>query len=305
MPFDRLDSNGAPLMTAKLVRTIKRLSNAQPGLGPWRTQVPGVAILRSETTTPAMPRLTKPVICFVGQGAKWSEIGGRPYDIRAGMALVVGVETQALGRIAQASPELPFLGLAVELDQTTMREMAVAQSVVQTPHRQGGGAILLTKVEGPLSDSLTRLVGLVDTPAAVPVLYTSIMREICYWLLNGPAGGELAHLTSTCNETPRVVAALHHVRERFCEPLRVDELASLAQMSVSAFHRRFKAMTNFSPLQFQKRVRLLEARRLMLSDSADAGDAAFRVGYKSASQFSREYTRMFGSAPKRDVRKSR
>jgi len=127
------------------------------------------------------------------------------------------------------------------------------------------------------------------------------MREICYWLLTGPHGGEVIKMTMAKSHTRLVISAIHSLRDRFSEPIRIEELASAAQMSPSAFHRQFKSITSITPLQYQKQLRLLEARRLMVADEANVETAAFQVGYESPSQFSREYSRMFGMSPRRDV----
>jgi AraC-like DNA-binding protein len=151
-----------------------------------------------------------------------------------------------------------------------------------------------------LADCVARLVRLAGTPKAVPLLYPSIMREICYWLLNGPYGGEIRKLASPETHVERIARALHRIRNNFSQTLRIDQLAEEARMSASSFHQHFKSMTTMTPLQYQKRLRLLEARRLMLSEAASVAEAAYQVGYESASQFSREYSRMFGVPPKRD-----
>ena len=137
------------------------------------------------------------------------------------------------------------------------------------------------------------------------MLYPSIMREICYWLLTGPHGAEVARIALANSHAQRVISAIHALRDRFAESVRIEDLASIAQMSSSAFHREFKALTSMTPLQYQKQLRLLEARRLMVTDAANVETAAFQVGYESASQFSREYSRMFGAPPRRDLAASR
>jgi transcriptional regulator GlxA family with amidase domain len=143
---------------------------------------------------------------------------------------------------------------------------------------------------------------LLDTPEAIAILAPMIMRELCYWLLSGPHGGDIASLALASNHVARVVAAIHALRERYAQTLRIDELAAIAQMSPSAFHRQFKALTSMTPVQYQKQLRLLEARhRMVTGAAASAETAAFQVGYESASQFSREYSRMFGAAPRRDI----
>ena len=154
---------------------------------------------------------------------------------------------------------------------------------------------------GMLIDCTLRTIRLLETPKAIPVLYPAIMREICYWLLTGPHGGEVMRMTLANSHAERVVKAIHTLRDRFAEPIRIDELASIAKMSPSAFHRQFKAITAMTPLQYQKQLRLLEARRLIVAEAANVETAAFQVGYESPSQFSREYSRMFGAPPRRDV----
>ena len=155
--------------------------------------------------------------------------------------------------------------------------------------------------DGPLEDCALRLMRLLDTPPAIPVLYPAIMREICYWLLTGPRGREIVSMTLTNSHAHKVISAIHLLRDRFTQPVRIGELASVAQMSPSAFHRQFKAITSMTPLQYQKQLRLLEARRLMVAHAMNVETAAFQVGYESPSQFSREYSRLFAVSPRRDV----
>lgn len=164
-----------------------------------------------------------------------------------------------------------------------------------------GHGVFVTDFDGPLADCVQRAIRLLDTPRAIPVIAPMIMREIGYWLLTGAHGGEVAKLVLANGHVERVVSAIHDLRNRFTETVRVEELASVAQMSLSAFHRQFKALTSMTPLQYQKQLRLLEARHLMLTGAANAEAAAYRVGYESPSQFSREYARMFGAPPRRDI----
>ena len=163
------------------------------------------------------------------------------------------------------------------------------------------GGVFVTDFDGPMADGVRRAMRLLETPRAIPMLYPAIMREWCYWLLTGPRGGDIARIVLANGHDRRVITAIQALRARFAEPVRVEELARIARMSPSAFHRQFKALTSMTPLQYQKRLRLLEARNLMLADAATAETAAFRIGYESASQFSREYARMFGAPPRRDV----
>jgi transcriptional regulator GlxA family with amidase domain len=161
--------------------------------------------------------------------------------------------------------------------------------------------VFVADFQGPLADCALRLVRLLDTPKAIPTLYPVIMRETCYWLLTGPHGGDVARLTLTNSPSQRVISAMHSLRSRFREAVRIEELAAIAQMSTSALHLQFKALTSLTPLPYQKQLRLLEARRLMISSAVNV-EACFEVGYESPSQFSREYSRMFGAPPKRDAK---
>jgi transcriptional regulator GlxA family with amidase domain len=166
---------------------------------------------------------------------------------------------------------------------------------------RAGLAAFVGKVDGELADAVHRLIRLADTPEAVPLLYPSIMREICYRLLVGPHGGELCKLALPETHAERVWQAICVLRDNYNQALRVDQLAEAARMSPSSFHLHFKSLTSMTPIQYQKQLRLLEARRLMVVNATSVGEAAYQVGYESASQFSREYSRVFGLAPKRDV----
>jgi AraC-like DNA-binding protein len=215
---------------------------------------------------------------------------------------VIGVETPSIGRVFEASPGEPCLVLAFELDLAIVRSVAEGLDAPQRASGEPGRGVFVTDFQGPLADCALRLVRLLDTPKAIPTLYPVIMREICYWLLTGPHGGDVARLTLANSPSQRVMSAMHSLRSHFRETVRIEELAAIAQLSPSAFHRQFKALTSLTPLQYQKQLRLLEARRLMISSAVNVETASFQVGYESPSQFSREYARMFGAPPKRDAK---
>jgi AraC-like DNA-binding protein len=288
-------------MSKALVEAVTRFTAAQLGQSPFATAITGLTILRSNHEKRPAHLIFKPSLCIVVQGAKWAMFGNQRYDYRAGQALVVSVETPAFGRVAEASPSEPYLGVIIELDLAIMREVLHGLDAPPTPRRHVGRGVFVADFAGPMADCALRMVRLLDTPQAIPMLQPSIMRELCYWLLTGPHGGEVAKLALAKSPARRVVTAIHALRERFAEPVRIEELAETAQMSPSAFHRQFKALTSMTPLQYQKQLRLLEARRLMVTEAANVETAAFAVGYESASQFSREYSRMFGAPPRRDV----
>jgi AraC-like DNA-binding protein len=283
----------------QLAEALLRYIEKQPGESPFMTPI--LAILRSDHPKPPTHMISRPAMCVVAQGAKWATFGAQKLEYRAGQALVVGVETPSIGRVVEASPGKPCLVLAFELDLAIIRSVAEGLDAPPTPSGEAGRGVFVTDFQGPLADCALRLVRLLDTPQAIPTLYSIIMREICYWLLTGPHGGDIARLTMINSPSQRVISAMHSLRSRFRETVRIEDLAAVAQLSPSAFHRQFKALTLLTPLQYQKQLRLLEARRLMISCGNNVEAACFEVGYESPSQFSREYARMFGAPPKRDV----
>lgn len=289
-------------MIERLAEALLTYTQRQPGEGPFITAIDGVAVMRSDHRKPPDPRLARPALCIVAQGAKWATFGGVRLEYRAGQALLIGVETPTTGQVIDASPGHPCLVLAVELDLDLMRSVAASLDAPPRPSGEPGSGVLVADFDGPLADCALRLVRLFDTPEAIPVLYPCVMREICYWLLTGRQAGAVARLALKTSPSEGIVQALGALRRRFRETVRVDDLADLAHLSASAFHRQFKALTSLTPVQYQKQLRLLEGRRLMSSLAYTAEAAAFAVGYESPSHFSREYARLFGAPPKRDLR---
>ena len=271
------------------------------GQGLFPTPIGGFNIIRSFKARMRMRQVYKPSICIVVQGAKEIIVGDDTLRYGAMECLAVGMTLPATGHIVEASPDAPYTGIMLELDVSMIREVLEQLDVRPTPPANSGPCLFLRPVDEPLAECVLRLLKLCETPAAITILFPSIMREICYWLLCGPNGGELCKLLEPESNTARIAKALHLIHEDIAQTLRVEELAEVARMSSSSFHQNFKAMTSMTPLQFQKQLRLLEARRLMVTEDANVADAAFQVGYESASQFSREYSRMFGVPPKRDV----
>jgi AraC-like DNA-binding protein len=288
-------------MSDALAEAVTRYTDAQVGQSPFATAIEGLTILRSNHEKSPMHLIFKPALCIVVQGAKWAMFGDKQFDYRAGQALVVSVEMPAFGRVSEASPSEPYLGIIIELDLAVVRE--IMEGLDAPPKSSGDiiGGVFVTDFDGPMTECALRMVRLLSTPKAIPMLYPSIMRELCYWLLNGLHGGDVARIVLANGHARRVISAIHALREHFTEPVRIEELAETARMSPSTFHRRFKALTSMTPLQYQKQLRLLEARRLLIADATNVETAAFQVGYESASQFSREYSRMFGAPPRRDL----
>ncbi|CAN7549260.1 AraC family transcriptional regulator N-terminal domain-containing protein [Neorhizobium tomejilense] len=288
-------------MSTALLDAVKRFTDVQTGASPFATAIEGLTILRSDHEKRPDHLIFKPALCVVLQGAKWAVFGDRHVNYRAGQALVVSVEMPAFGRVAEASSTEPYLGLIIEFDLGIMRE--VMEILPALPEASGdvSSGIFVSDFDGPLADCALRMVRLLDTPTAIPLLHPAIMREISYWLLTGPHGGDVVRMALGNDHTQRIVSVIHSLRDHFAESVRIEDLADKAGLSPSAFHRKFKAITSMTPLQYQKQLRLLEARRLMVAEAANVETAAFLVGYESPSQFSREYARMFGTPPRRDV----
>jgi AraC-like DNA-binding protein len=284
-----------------LADAIRAYTDGRAGPSPYATEIDGLIILRASSDKPPAQFIMKPSLCVVAQGAKWTSFGDQRFDYQAGQALIVGVEMPSVGRITAGSEDKPFLGAAIEIDRTIMREVLEGLETPPRPVKDCGHAVLVADFEGPLEECVLRLIRLLERPEAIPTLAPMILREMCYWMLAGPQGPEVVRVTLGQGHSTRMIGAIQLLRSRFKDQVRVEELASTAQMSASAFHRHFRAMTSMTPLQYQKQLRLLEARRLMVSESSKVETAAFAVGYESPSQFSREYARTFGAPPKRDT----
>jgi AraC-like DNA-binding protein len=285
-------------MDQQLIDAIRNFTDIPGSVNPYTTAIEGLILLRSNYRKMPSHLVFKPALCIVAQGAKWTTFGNRRFDYRAGQALVVSAESPALSCVAEASPEEPYLGAVIELDPAILGETMDQMGMVPAAAARIEHGVFVQDYDGPLASCVLRAVRLLETPQAIPVLYPAIMREICYWLLSGPHGDEIVHMALVNGCTRDLTNAVHFLRDRFAEPIRIGALAAIAKLSVSSFHRQFKALTSMTPLQYQKQLRLLEARRLMMAE-ANAETAAFQVGYESPSQFSREYSRMFGVAPKR------
>ena len=261
----------------------------------------GLAFIRTSRENLPQHMLYRPALCVVVQGAKQVMFGDRILDFAAMQALIVSVELPAFSRVTQARPDEPFLAVTAEFDVAMMRSVMELLDAPPQPRADVDAGVFVTDLDTRLADCLLRLVRMLETPKAVPILHASIMREICFWLLGGPHGDRICKLALPDSHTRRIADAIHILREDFARAIRIDELAAAARMSLSSFHQHFKTLTSMTPLQYQKHLRLLEARRLMVADGSNAANAAYEVGYESASQFSREYARMFGAPPRRDI----
>ncbi|MGC4116842.1 MAG: AraC family transcriptional regulator [Myxococcales bacterium] len=263
------------------------------------TPVSALTLYRHSAPLPPTDILYEPALCVIAQGAKRIHFGEKDYRYDAERYLLVAADVPAMAQVIEATPETPYLGLKLVLDPLEVSEV-VAQLGPQ-PQCPPARALAVSTLDAPLLDCLCRMISLLEDPQDAQVVAPLVRREITYRLLMGPEGPRLRQVVSGADQGQRITHVLRWLKAHFAEPLRVDALARQAGMSPSALHRHFKEVTALSPLQFQKRLRLQEARRLMLGGALDAAEASFKVGYESPSQFSREYRRLFGAPPRRDV----
>jgi len=259
--------------------------------------LPRVAIHVARETTKPNPGVYQPMLCVVLQGAKQVMIGNQVLRYDPASYFVGSIELPVSGCVIEASPAEPYIALSLALDMECLTSL-LAEVPDQPVADTAGFAV--SAVTAPLLDAWARLIGLLDTPADIPVLAPLLEREILYRLLQGPQGGLIRQAARADSRLAQVRQAIGWIRAHYDRPIRIEALAELAGMSMASFHRHFRAATAMSPLQYQKSLRLQEARRLLIA-KADASRAGYAVGYESASQFSREYARMFGAPPARDA----
>lgn len=283
-------------MAKELAETIARLTDAD---GCQRTGIAGLNLYRSSAPSQPTPGILCASLCIVAQGAKVVRLGHETYRYSPQQFLLISADMPIESQVIEASSDAPYLSLSLELDPAMVCE--VAAQVPSDDVLASASAIAVSPLEPPLVDAVTRLVKLAHSARDSAVLAPLVAREITYRLLTSEQGPRLRQIAMGDGSTQRILRALRWLREHFTEPIRIDTLAREVRLSPSALHQHFKSVTAMSPLQYQKQLRLHEARRLMLSDHLDASEACFRVGYESPSQFSREYRRLFGAPPRQEI----
>ncbi|MGZ3628482.1 MAG: AraC family transcriptional regulator [Ktedonobacteraceae bacterium] len=294
----------AELMQAHREELVERIGRAVREDGTVQT-LKGLYLSRSSLPLKPLHSVLKPSVCVIAQGSKEVLLGESRYRYDPSHYLLATVELPRVSQVLEASKERPYLSLRLELDPTLVGSVMVEAGHASPRDHADVRAIAVSPLDGNLLDAFVRLVRLLDAPAEARVLLPLITREIIYRLLMGEQGSRLRHLALQGGYTPYIAIAVARLRQDFDQPLHVEGLARELGMSVSGFHHHFKAVTAMSPLQFQKRLRLQEARRLMLGEDLDAASAAYRVGYHDASHFNREYKSLFGVPPMRDVQRLR
>jgi AraC-like DNA-binding protein len=289
-----------------LARLAELLAKHAPYDGSFPLRVPGVHAIRRSVVTGEMVRATvSPALCIVAQGEKIVVLGRESYTYDASRMIAYSVELPVAAQIVRASAREPFLALKLDLHAYKIAELTLRVYPHGVPSPRDTRGVCVGRTTTAIVDAASRLVELMAHPADAELLAPLVVDEILIRLLRSSIGPRVALIGQQESGVQRVAKAVSWVREHFGQPIAVDDLADLAHMSASSFHQHFKAVTSMSPLQYQKVLRLHEARRLMLSRMLDAGSAGRQVGYLSASQFSREYTRLFGSAPTRDIARLR
>src|SRR5712691_2598658 len=284
-------------LVERIGRTMRQDGSAQP--------LPGLHLYRHSLPLEQVYSLVEPSVCVVAQGSKEFLLGESRYRYDPFHYLLVTVDLPYVGQVLEASKERPFLSLRLDLTPTLVGEVMVEAGHTSPRDPAEVRAIAVSPVDGHLLDVMVRVARLLDAPDEARVLMPLITREMIYRLLRGEQGARLRHLAILGGYSPHIARAIERLRQDFDQPLRIEQMARELGMSVSVFHHHFKAVTAMSPLQFQKRLRLLEARRLMLGGDLDAASAAYRVGYHDASHFNQEYKSLFGVPPMRDVQQLR
>ena len=265
------------------------------------TAIPGLSLYRRDEPTQPMSGMYEPSICLIAQGAKRVLLGDETYVYDAQHFLITSVNLPTVAQIIKASRERPWLGLKLKLDQREISQLMVDSNLPPLRTQQSSRGMAIGEVTLPLISAFQRLIDLLAEPKDIPILAPIIQREIVYRLLVGDQGARLRQMAPAGSQSQQIARAIDWLKSHFTNPVRIEDLATQVNMSTSTFHHHFRALTAMSPLQYQKCLRLNEARRLMLSERLDATSAAFQVGYQSPSQFSREYSRSFGAPPLRDI----
>jgi AraC-like DNA-binding protein len=266
------------------------------------TPVPGFAIIRETQPTALHYAISKPLVALLLQGKKRVTIGADTFDFGSGESLLVTTEVPTVSQVTQASPGAPYFSLVVELDPAIIVELVAELGDATSA---SGSPIRVDRTETEVSDTALRLIRLLDRPTHLTVLQASMLRELHFWLLSGRHGGAICALGVIDSHEQRIGRATALIRKDYRMPLRIEHLAAEAGMSPSTFHEHFRTITSLTPLQFQKQLRLIEARRMLVSEGRTISVAAHGVGYESVQQFTREYGRLFGIPPARDVKSTK
>lgn len=293
------EQNELETMRIEVCDKITRLTGGQKVMD---TPIAGLGLRRWTAPTEPASYINEPSVCLSVQGAKRVLLGDETYIYNAQNYLITSIDVPVVANIIEASEEKPYLAIVYKLDLKMVSEMLADNDIPVSDARQSARGMAVSRVSGPLLNAFSRMIDLLDEPESIPVIAPLIHKEILFRLLKGEQGRRIRQIAMGTTHNYQVSKAIKWLKENFDQPLKVDDLASHASMSTSSLHQHFRMLTSMSPLQYQKWLRLHEARRLMLAESMDAANAAFQVGYESPSHFSREYKRLFGNPPLRDIK---
>lgn len=297
--------HGAAVNECKELAALLARHTDGKGNGVHKTDINKLEFTRESSPSTVIHGVYEPILAIVVQGKKEALLGEETYRYGAGQYLVVSVDLPLSGFVVEATPDKPYLGFKLNLDPAQLCDI-IAQIKPGTRKKENSvRGLFVSNASAPLLDCAIRLTRLLDTPQDIPILAPMIIREIYYRLLMGEQGEAVRQIATSGSNMQRIAEVIKLIKADFTKPMRVEDLAAQVSMSVSSFHHHFKEVTSMSPLQYQKQLRLLEARRLMLAENSDAANAAYQVGYESPSQFSREYSRMFGAPPITDIQRLR
>lgn len=271
------------------------------GEGMHASAIAGVHCIRFSAPQVPLPVVYRPCFCVIVQGMKQVLLEGEIYRYAPSQFLAVSVDLPLSSQVLQATEQEPYLCLAIDLDAGQIADLIAQTGSAPRVRCEASRGLFVGELDADTQDTVLRLARLLDSPRDIPVLAPLLLREFHFRLLTSPYAAAIAQTAMVGSGTQRIAQVIRRLSTQLAAPVRIDELAAMANMSRSAFHAQFKAVTAMSPLQFQKRLRLTEARQLLLNGQADAASTAYRVGYQSVSQFSREYARQFGAPPIRDV----
>ncbi|CAI2336579.1 AraC family transcriptional regulator [Vibrio parahaemolyticus] len=288
--------------TQKLAKLIDRWTG---DANQYDTPISGLRFSRWTTPTPPTSYTHNPSICLIAQGRKRVLLGEESFIYDANHFLISSIDLPIIANIIEASEEQPYLGLIMELDLTEISQLIVDSELAFTQSKEAQKGIAVGELSESLLDAFVRLAELLDEGQNIKILAPIIKREIFYRLLMSEQGTRLHQIVTAGSHSHQIAKAIDWLKNNFVKPLSVGDLASYTGMSKSSFYTHFRSMTSMTPLQFQKKLRLSEARRLMLTENLDAMAATFKVGYESPSQFSREYSRLFGAPPSKDIKSLR
>ncbi|HCG8627111.1 TPA: AraC family transcriptional regulator [Vibrio parahaemolyticus] len=288
--------------TQKLAKLIDRWTG---DANQYDTPISGLRFSRWTTPTPPTSYTHNPSICLIAQGRKRVLLGEESFIYDANHFLISSVDLPIIANIIEASEEQPYLGLIMELDLTEISQLIIDSELAFTQSKEAQKGIAVGELSESLLDAFVRLAELLDEGQNIKILAPIIKREIFYRLLMSEQGTRLHQIVTAGSHSHQIAKAIDWLKNNFVKPLSVGDLASYTGMSKSSFYTHFRSMTSMTPLQFQKKLRLSEARRLMLTENLDAMAATFKVGYESPSQFSREYSRLFGAPPSKDIKSLR